>query len=191
MDLVHISQVLKAARLKQHMTIERLAKKIRLSKGFISRLENFRITPSLNALNRIALALGLEMADLFQPEASSPKVTFGNLREGEQIERDEGHRFGIDYYSLAYKKLNRQISPFLLTYRPTRKAREFLMHNTEEFYLVLEGQVDFYVYDEAHVRTLKQGDTVYLSKGIPHTARLSPGHTLAQALVVYHEPGDE
>ena len=68
MDLLQLSQNIKSLRLSQKMTVEQLAAKSGFSKGFISQVENFRVTPSLNALNRLADALGISMSALFQQE---------------------------------------------------------------------------------------------------------------------------
>lgn len=187
MDLFHISQILKQARLAQQLTMDQLATRTDLSKTFISRLENFRITPSLNALNKVAHALGVNMADLFTPDARPQPVVFGHINEGEPIDRDEGKAFGINYFALAFKKLDREITPFLIEYTPSKKNREFLMHPTDEFFVLLSGKVDFYTFDESSCKTLKKGDTVYLSKNIPHTVRLHQGQQKAQALVIYSQ----
>ena len=57
MNLPELSQTIRKVRLAQGMTVDQLAQKSGFSKGFISQVENFRITPSLKALIRIALAL--------------------------------------------------------------------------------------------------------------------------------------
>ena len=187
MDLLRISQVIKEARLKQKMTIAQVAQKADLSKGFVSRLENFRITPSLNALNKITQALGMSMADLFLTEKSSPEYLFGRLDDGEEIIRDNSGKFGIKYFSLAYKKLGRKLDPFLIEYYPCVEQRAFLMHHSEEFFLLLEGKLNFFIFDETNCRTLTKGDTVYLARNIPHTVRLYPRQKCAKALVIYRE----
>lgn len=187
MDLFHISQILKQARLAQQLTMDQLAAKTGLSKTFISRLENFRIRPSLNALNKIALALGVNMADLFTPDAKPQPIVFGHINKGEPIERNEGNKFGLAYFALAYKKLDREINPFLIEYTHSTKHREFLMHPTDEFFVLLSGKVDFYTFGESNCKSLKKGDTVYLSKNIPHTVRLHEGQKKAQALIIYSQ----
>ena len=57
MDMIQLSQTSRKIRLGQNMTIEQLAQKSGFSKGFISQVENFRTTPSLKVLQRIADAL--------------------------------------------------------------------------------------------------------------------------------------
>ena len=72
MDLLQISQNIRNIRQSQKMTVEQLAAKSGFSKGFISQVENFRVTPSLKALDKIASALGLDLSDLFQESGPSP-----------------------------------------------------------------------------------------------------------------------
>jgi transcriptional regulator with XRE-family HTH domain len=191
MDLLHISQTIKETRLRQKMTIAQIAQKAGLSKGFVSRLENFRITPSLNALNKIAQALGISMADLFLVDKRPPEYLFGRLDDGEEIIRDNSDKFGMRYFSLAYKKLDRKLDPFLIEYYPRAEKREFLMHQADEFFLLLEGKLNFFIFDETNCRTLTKGDTVYLSRNIPHTVRLCPGQKCAKALIIYREEDEE
>ena len=187
MDLLYIAQTLKNARLQQKLTIDALAQKAGLSKALISRLENFRITPSLKVLGKLTESLGLEMADLFQPEAGSPAYLFGNLDEGEEIVRNNSDRYGMKYSSLAYKKRDRKLDPFVVEYSPSSEKRGFMQHEMEEFFVVLEGKVEFCVMDESNCRIMEIGETVYLSKDIPHSVRLCPGEKQAKALVVYRE----
>jgi len=185
MDLVHISRVIKDLRQRQNMTIEQLAIKSGFSKGFISRLENFRITPSLNALNKISEALGVEMGDVFKSETTSPEYIFGNLSTGEKVIRDNSDKYGLIYSALAYRKPDRVIEPFIIEYHPTGNKRELLMHDADEFFLLLEGNVNFCTMNESNFRTMEVGDTVYLSKNIPHAVRLPKNIKYAKALVVY------
>ena len=89
MNLLKISQNVRALRIAQGMTVDQLAAKSGFSKGFISQVENFRITPSLKAVNKIAAALGTELSVLFQSETQIPEYTFGNI-----------NRFCAVYYRL-------------------------------------------------------------------------------------------
>ena len=84
MDLLNISQNIRTVRLAQRMTVEQLAARSGFSKGFISQVENFRVTPSLKALDKIAAALGMRLGDLFQDTGNSPEYTFGHLERGSQ-----------------------------------------------------------------------------------------------------------
>lgn len=185
MDLVRISKVIRELRQRQNMTVDQLAGKSGFSKGFISKLENFRITPSLNALNCISEALGVDIGDIFKSETSSPEYLFSNLESGEEVIRDNSDKYGLIYSSLAYRKLDRVMEPFIIEYHCTEEERELLMHDTDEFFLLLEGELEFCVMNEKNSRIMKKGDTVYLSKNIPHAGRLPKNIKYARALVVY------
>ncbi len=47
MDLLRIAQCVRQTRKQQNLTVEALADKSGFSKTYISRLENYRITPSI------------------------------------------------------------------------------------------------------------------------------------------------
>lgn len=188
MDLLHLSQRLRELRTAQGMTLEQLAAKSSLSKGFLSQVENFRVTPSLKALDRLAAALGVTMTDLFQPCGAAPEYSFGSLDAGEELTRDDNLRYGLRYFALAYKQIGRRMDPFLVEYRPSGLMRDFALHDTEEFYLVLEGSVDFYLNKEKTCRVMKKGDTLYMKPNLPHRAVLHAGCLYAKALILYSKP---
>ncbi len=185
MDLVNVSQKIKELRLRQNLTVAQLAEKSGLSKGFISRLENFRINASIRALNRVAAALGVELADLFQAEAEAPEYVFGHIDRGEPIERNNGSFYGLKYFSLAFRKTDRLLNPFFIEYTPSDNDRKFLMHDSDEFFIVLEGELDFLIGDAAKCTRMRKGDTVYLGRNLPHSARLAPGCGYASVLTIY------
>lgn len=185
MNLSNIAESIRKIRLQQNMTIEQIAVQSGFTKGYISRLENFRVTPSLSALSKISEALGVPISSFFEDEYKSPPYLVGNLSEGVEILRDEGPKYGIKYYSLAFKKINRIIDPFILEYSPTGKIREMLMHDSDEFYVLFEGEVDYYIGDMSKCVRLKKNETLYLSANMPHTSRLAPDCKHAKALIVY------
>ena len=185
MDLLRISQNVRALRIAQGMTVDQLAVKSGFSKGFISQVENFRITPSLKAVNKIAAALGTELSVLFQTETRAPEYTFGNISTSEEVTRDNGGHYGIVYRALAYRQLDRLMDPFIIEYHPAAEERDFMLHDTEEFYILLEGEVDFCIVDEKNCTRMKAGDTVYLRANMPHKVKLAGSCSYAKALNVY------
>lgn len=191
MNLLELSQSIRTLRKTQGMTVEALAKKSGFSKGFISQVENFRLTPSLKAVMRIAEALGVTVEMLFNGSREPGKpYSYGKLTEGEVLERDSGDNFGIHYLALAYKQIGRKMDPFVVEYTPG-PPREFLMHETEEFFVLLEGTLDYCIYDDTNVRRLQAGDTVYMKANIPHRVLLPEGCEKAKALVIYSDPAED
>ncbi len=186
MDLVNVAQKIRLLRQQQQLTIDQLAARSGLSKGYISRLENFRTGASLRALNLVAAALGVEMIELFRRENASPEYVYGRLGEGELIDRNQGAEFGMIYHALAFEKTDRVMNPFFIEYRPCDRRRELLQHDSQEFFLVLEGELDYAIGGVENSRRMVKGDTLYLDARIPHGATLAQGCDYAAALVIYH-----
>ncbi len=186
MNLPELSQTIRKVRLAQGMTVDQLAQKSGFSKGFISQVENFRITPSLKALIRIAEALGIPMSKLFDENGQNAEYTFGSLNCGEEIQRNDNTQYGIRYLALAYRQIGRKMDPFVLEYTPAT-PREFMFHDTEEFFVLLEGKIEFYLYDDQNKRTMKAGDTLYMRANIPHRVTLCKGCKYAKAMSIYSD----
>ena len=186
MNLPELSQTIRKVRLAQGMTVDQLAQKSGFSKGFISQVENFRITPSLKALIRIAEALGIPMSKLFDENGQNAEYTFGSLNCGEEIQRNDNTQYGIRYLALAYRQIGRKMDPFVLEYTPAT-PREFMFPDTEEFFVLLEGEIEFYLYDDQNKRTMKAGDTLYMRANIPHRVTLCKGCKYAKAMSIYSD----
>ena len=188
MNLVELAKTIRKIRQQQNMTVEQLAKKCGFSKGFISQVENFRQTPSLKALTRISDALGVALSDLFSENGpTSPPYSFGRLDDGEELHRDEGEKFGIRYFSLAHRQLGRQLDPFIVEYTPA-SPRGFMNHDAEEFFVLLDGELIYYICDDNTKKKMVAGDTLYLQALVPHRIELAEGCSKAKGLIVYTEP---
>ena len=188
MDLLHISQNIRKIRQTRGMTVEQLAAKSGFSKGFISQVENFRTTPSLKALDKIASALGLPIGELFQEDSAAPEYSFGHMSKGEEVFRDDNLRFGIRYFALACRQADRVMNPFVIEYTPSSEERNFMMHDTEEFFVMLEGEIEYRLFDDRNCHIMRPGDTLYMKANIPHRVVLCKGCPSAKALIVYSLP---
>ncbi len=185
MNLLELSQTIRKVRQAQGMTVEQLAKKSGFSKGFISQVENFRQTPSLKALVKIAEALGLPVSSLFSESAmSGPRYTFGHIGKGEELQRSDSEEHGMKYFALAYQQIGRKMDPFIIEYTPA-SPRDFMYHDTEEFFVLLEGEIEYYLMDDKTHRLMKPGDTLYMQANIPHRVELGAGCSYARGLIVY------
>jgi len=187
MDLLEISQRIRKIRIQQNLTVEQLAKKSGFSKGFISQVENFRLTPSLKALNAISVALGVPLTAILTSNPEVPEYTIGSVEQGEEIFRNDNERYGMRYLALAYEQLDRELEPFIVEYHRCGEERPMLLHDTEEFYVLLSGKVDFFIAGNPTPEVLSAGQTVYLKANIPHRVRLAEDCDFARALVIYSQ----
>ena len=187
MNLLELSKTIRELRKKQGMTVETLARQSGFSKGFISQIENFRITPSLKALMKISSALGVSLEEIFSGNVQPARpYSFGNLSEGEPFDRDAGENYGIHYLALAHRQIGRKMDPFVIEYTPGPE-RDFLLHDTEEFFILLEGELEYCIYDNNTRKHLVPGDTVYMQANVPHRVILPENCPRARALVIYSD----
>jgi mannose-6-phosphate isomerase-like protein (cupin superfamily) len=61
------------------------------------------------------------------------------------------------------------------------------MHDTDEFYVLLAGTVEFFIGDNEHSELLSAGQTIYLRADLPHRVSLARGCEFARALVIYSQ----
>ena len=95
-----------------------------------------------------------------------PQLVIVRKDEREIVERDKSTKNTTVYESLAHKRPNRSMDPFLLKI-PAGVAREKpLSHEGEEFLTVIHGTIEFEIDDERHV--VRAGDSLYFDSQIPH-----------------------
>jgi transcriptional regulator with XRE-family HTH domain len=178
-----IAENIKKTRLERQLSVEQLAKRAGLTKGYVSKIENSDKAPPLSTLTKIASALNTDVGALLS----------GNPKKGEDIplciiradERKESPAkddvSGYQLERLAYKKLGRNMEPFIITF--SFDEDRVLSYEGEEFMYILEGTFEF-VYDSKRY-VLGQGDAVYFDANVPHSGR-SLGEKEAKVLVVLY-----
>jgi len=183
MNMLELAQRLKATRVERGYTLEDIASRAGLTRGWLSKVENFRVTPSLPALSSIASVLGITLAELFEGLDARPTLVVVREAERKAMKRDEDVS-KLAYESLAHSRADRAMDPVVITV-PPEDARPKLSHDGEEFLLVLEGSIHF-EYDET-THELNRGDSAYFDGDHPHRL-ICNGETPAKVLAVYHEP---
>lgn len=163
MNLVELAQRLRQLRLDRGMTLDEVAQKSGQTKSWLSRVENFRITPSLPALADLATSLGVSTSSLLEGLDDRPQIVCVRHDERKRIQRDPDSL--IEYYSLASERTHRTMDPFLLKI-PSGEEREPRTHEGEEFLTVLKGRVRFF-YGEQEF-TLSKGDSLYFDSEVEH-----------------------
>ena len=116
-----IGKKLKELRTQNGLTLEELANRSELTKGFLSQLERDLTSPNISALENILEALGTNLADFFQSS------------------KEEQIVFHTEYIVPNAQK--NQMEPILLTLKPGAKSQEVKAHEGEEFGYVLKGSI--------------------------------------------------
>ncbi len=178
---VDVGKGLRAIRIARRQTLKEVADRAGLSESFISQVERGRSSASIASLKRIADALAVTIADLFQPSGlAQPRV----LRKDERP-------------ALAFGILGRKM---LLTPRPLHSLEVFVGEidpggstgaepyahgDSEELFVVLRGSVRLVLGDDVH--ELDAGDSIGYWSSTPHLVANS-GDDVAEVMWVISPP---
>src|SRR4030042_7000777 len=128
---------IKEYRMSKGLTLQELAEKTGLTKGYLSKIENSGKAPPVSTLINLAKALNINISDIFgEPEENS---NFCLVKKSDRriIARD-GSVFGYAYEALAHKFHNKKMEPYLLTLPLVSKENVLFQHKGEEMGSVLE-----------------------------------------------------
>lgn len=165
MNLVELATRIKNARQAKGYTLDRVAEMSGLGKGLLSKVENFRVTPSLPTIAKLSEALGLSLAELFEGLDDKPKLSIVRANDRKEVERNRDQS-DILYHSLAHRRPDRNMDPFILKVPAGGGRREAMPHEGEEFMLILKGSVSFEYEGEVH--EMKEGDAAYFDAELDH-----------------------
>jgi transcriptional regulator with XRE-family HTH domain len=158
----------------QRMTLESLADRAGLSKGYLSKIENGRSVPPIGTLARIAGVLGTDVGYFMQDASVSETEQISVVRASERKSAVRGgSEFGYDYLSLAHKRRFKRMEPFVFRFPRKQKGKVDFEHEGEEFLFVLSGQIEFEIGDRKNRQAwiLEEGDSIYFDSNLPHKGR--------------------
>lgn len=150
-----IGKRVKQLRLKSGMTLEELASRTELTKGFLSQLERNLSSPSISTLEDIVEVLGISLADFFKEEAE-PQIVF-TAQDSFVDEREE--------LTITYMVPNSQrnmMEPLMLVIKPQGTSQIVEPHEGEELGYVLQGTVVLEDLTSKRNYTVRKGETFYL-----------------------------
>jgi len=178
---VDVGDRLRALRRSRRATLRTVAERSGLSESFLSQVERGRSSASIESLRRVADALGVSMADLFEP---------GGLPGPRVLRRDERP-------ALSFGVLGKKL---LLTPRPLHHLEVFAGElevggstgtepyahgDSEELFVVLSGTVQLELGGELF--ELEPGDSIDYRSSTPH--RISnTGQDLAEVMWIISPP---
>ncbi len=178
-----ISQRIREVRGAKGWSLDKLAHVTGLSKGYLSQIENCDKVPTINTLTRISFGLGVDVKTLITGEQSDiPPAKFAVVGSRER-ERAIDPRFASAhvYESVTYKKRNRTMDAYVITFGP-EFPKNYMVHEGEELVFALEGRHEM-IYDGESI-ILEPGDCIYFESNRPHKAR-SLDDRPAKVLVVF------
>ena len=152
---------IKQLRTKNNLTLEELASRCELTKGFLSQLERNLTSPSIATLQDIVEALGTTLAKFFQEETEE-KLVFTD----DDYFVDEREECTINWIVPNTQK--NEMEPILLELPPQGRSHEVAVHEGEEFGYVLSGRIKLVNLDTGKVYIVKKGQTFYIKGSFSH-----------------------
>ena len=177
-----IGKNIKSLRVSRNLTLEALAGRTGLTKGYLSKVENSKKSPPVSTLIVIAKALGVTLSDIFGEEISPNRCAVVNKEERHLMARS-GVDFGYSYETLAHKYPNKKMVPSILTIPRGGHKSDLFQHEGEEMMLVFEGRMRFFHGEEIFI--LEPGDCVYFDSGIPHGGIADGDQDVKCVMVIY------
>lgn len=173
-----IGSKLKQLRIKQALTLEELASRSELTKGFLSQVERDLTSPSISTLEDILEALGTTLADFFK-ETKDEQIVF----KEQDYFVDKQEEYTISWIVPNAQK--NEMEPILLELLEDGKSQEINPHGGQEFGYILSGKVTL-VCGNKKV-TLKKGETFYI-KGDETHYLLNDSKSVARVIWVSTPP---
>ena len=149
-----IGSKIKKLRRQKGLTLEELASRSELTKGFLSQLENNLTSPSIDSLDDILEALGSSLSEFFR-EDKNDRIVFG--KSDFFVSEKEDHTI----HWIVPNTQKNQMEPILIELAPGGESFELAPHSGEEFGYVLEGSVVL-VCDQKRY-AVRRGETFYLT----------------------------
>lgn len=175
---MEIGNKIKQLRTQKGLTLEELASRSELTKGFLSQLERDLTSPSITTLSDILEALGSSLSEFFR-EDKNEKFVFNQ----HDFFVDERDTHTINWIVPNTQK--NQMEPILVELPQNGQSFEVAPHSGEEFGYVLNGTISLVCDGKRHV--LRQGETFYLHGRSFHTLK-NDHKTTARVLWVSTPP---
>jgi transcriptional regulator with XRE-family HTH domain len=172
-DTRSIGDNVRQIRSARNLRLEDVAARAGYTKGYLSKIEQGKSTPSIATILRVASALGVEPSVLMQAGPGGnddPRATV-HINPAQRLEvLNEGAGPGYTFMALAAGRRRKLMEPFMLTVRPEHvDPAKVFEHPGEEFIYVIEGSCEYVVGDEKFL--LEPGDSLYFDANRPHAPR--------------------
>ncbi|MEZ8094150.1 helix-turn-helix domain-containing protein [Photobacterium swingsii] len=164
---LQLGKRLKEIRMSHGLTLEEASKRTGLARSTLSKIENEQISPTFQAMQKLAGGLNVDMPQLFAPPRQTRTTGRRDVTLAEQGKPHPTSTY--EHELLATQLTNKKMMPF----KSQIRARHFsdypdwIRHDGEEFLLVLNGEITFFseFYEPVN---LTEGDSVYYDANMGH-----------------------
>ncbi len=168
----NVGTKLKKLRLAKNLTIQSVANEIGFSPSLISQIEHNNVSPPIATLSKLAKFFGVRMSSLFTESDDEPKYEIIRKDDRKIINRvisRTGTNQGYSYETFSFKKRDKEMEPFLITFSDKIDAGNMYSHDGESFIYVINGSFELLMEDSQI--TLEEGDSIYFETSQEHRFR--------------------
>jgi transcriptional regulator with XRE-family HTH domain len=176
---------IKHLRLLNELRMADLAERAECSESLLSKIENGRVTPSLNLLNRVAAALGTTVSELFASDERLPHVV---------LKRDARPVIASDRIMKATGTKLQRLTPVfegallqarIIMLEPGGRTLQPISHPGEVIGYVVRGELELVIDSDKH--KLSAEDAFHFRAEQPHGFR-NTGKTIAEVVWINTPP---
>jgi transcriptional regulator with XRE-family HTH domain len=177
----HVGLAIRAERVRRSLSGETVAARAGISRNWLSKVERGTVTPSVEIVRRLALALGVSAGQLLdgpappthsEGQAPPSARTWGTpLNEPIRVVRHDARRAirlpdSKHFWEILTPDLRGHLQVLWVQIEPEDSTGGVFEHEGEEIFVVLSGEVRLQV--GAQEVTLLAGDAATISSAIPH-----------------------
>jgi transcriptional regulator with XRE-family HTH domain len=161
-----IGKRLRGLRKAKGLTLDELSRKSGVALATLSRMENDKMTGTIQAHSNICKALGVSITELYK-ELENEQKTVESIPEEERTEHFV-HADKATYELLVSKAQGKKIMPLMIKLESGgRTQSEQNKPGVEKFVYVINGTLEAKIGDNDY--TLKPGDSLYFDASLPHS----------------------
>ena len=176
-----LGERIKALRAERELQQRQLAEKAGLTPSMVSQIESGRLTPSLNTLGKIAAALGVPIASLFDGQPAG-RIHVTRKKDYPVVSFDgSSERWSVLGAGLFHGKIRAVVSTLGPRSRGVTTDKVVNKPGQMKLFYVLDGMVALHYNGDRYA--LAAGDSALLDGGTPHGWE-NTGTRTAQALWV-------
>ena len=184
---VNVGMRVKRVRESRGLSREDICRRTDIDMALLEQVEKGTLAPPLGTIIKLAKALDMKMGYFISGEGAQPYtiVRVGDRKVVSRYDSEKAKQYGYEYESLAPRKKNRHMEPFLVTLKPAETGEERSSHDGQEFIYVLEGTMEVRLGDEVHL--LYPMDSIYYDSTVPHLVKCHGDEETKILAVLYTE----
>ncbi|MFA0506353.1 helix-turn-helix domain-containing protein [Vibrio sp. 10N.222.54.B12] len=164
---LRLGQRIKDIRSKLGITLEEASQRTGLARSTLSKIENEQISPTFQAMQKLAMGLQIDMPQLFEPPRKKVATGRRDLTKAGQGKPHPTPTY--EHELLATELSNKKMMPFKsrVRARTFEEYNDWVRHDGEEFLMIISGDVMFYSEFYEPV-PMSEGDSMYYDANMGH-----------------------